>query len=212
MSPTDLASTEIARQLAECGNLFHRWQWSLATSSNYSALLESGAVVISRSGVDKQFMTSADFMIVDIDGKPTTEFDTIRPSAETELHCHLYRHARRAELSIAAVLHTHSKFAVHFSRRFATEGVIRFQGFEMQKIFDGISTHESTVEVPIFANSQTMADITGKFDVYLKNNAWPAAYLIEGHGVYAWGKSIYHAKQKLEGLEHLFEQKYLEEK
>jgi ribulose-5-phosphate 4-epimerase/fuculose-1-phosphate aldolase len=40
-----------------------------------------------------------------------------------------------------------------------------------------------------------MADITGKFDVYLKNNAWPAAYLIEGHGVYAWGKSIYHAKQ-----------------
>jgi methylthioribulose-1-phosphate dehydratase len=133
VSPTDLASTEIARQLAECGNLFHRWQWSLATSSNYSALLESGAVVISRSGVDKQFMTSADFMIVDIDGKPTTEFDKIRPSAETELHCHLYRHARLAELSIAAVLHTHSKFAVHFSRRFATEGVIRFQGFEMQK-------------------------------------------------------------------------------
>jgi methylthioribulose-1-phosphate dehydratase len=57
-----------------------------------------------------------------------------------------------------------------------------------------------------------MADITGKFDVYLKNNARPAAYLIEGHGVYAWGKSIYDAKQKLEGLEHLFEQKYLEEK
>lgn len=212
MNQAELASTVVARQLAECGNLFHRWQWSLSTSSNYSALLSDSVVAISRSGVDKQFMTANDFLAVDLHGAPLADFKQIRPSAETELHCHIYRLSQGSAAQISSVLHTHSKFAVFFSRRHAVEGVVRFSGFEMQKIFDGIDTHESSIEVPIFANSQKMSDITAKFDAYLAKNAWPAAYLIEGHGVYAWGKSVYHAKQKLEALEHLFEQKYMEGK
>ncbi len=212
MNQSELASTVVARQLAECGNLFHRWQWSLSTSSNYSALLEDGSAVISRSGVDKQFMTANDFLVVDLNGKALAEFAQTRPSAETELHCHIYRLSAKQGLGIASVLHTHSKFAVYFSRRYAADGAISFSGFEMQKIFEGIDTHESSIEVPIFANSQKMGDITNKFDAYLANHTWPAAYLIEGHGIYAWGKSVYHAKQKLEALEHLFEQKFMEEK
>jgi len=212
VNQSELASTVVARQLAECGNLFHRWQWSLSTSSNYSALLEDGSVVISRSGVDKQFMTANDFLVVELNGAPLAEFAQTRPSAETELHCHIYRLSAKQGLGIVSVLHTHSKFAVYFSRRHAAEGAITFSGFEMQKIFDGIDSHESSIEVPIFANSQKMGDITNKFDAYLANHTWPAAYLIEGHGIYAWGKSVYHAKQKLEALEHLFEQKFMEGK
>lgn len=212
MNSSDLAATDLARQLAECGNLFHRWQWSLSTSSNYSALLNENEVIISRSGIDKQFMTSKDFMIVDLNGAPTSNFADLRSSAETELHCHIYRLAKEHSIQIASVLHTHSKFSVYFSRRYSQKKVIRFNGFEMQKIFEGVLTHDSTIEIPVFPNSQQMHEITARFDEYLKGGKWPAAYLIEGHGIYAWGKSVYHAKQKLEALEHLLEQKYMEDK
>lgn len=212
MTENELAAHPLTAELAACGNLFHRWQWSLSSSSNYSALLSEETVIISRSGVDKQKMTSADFMLVDLAAAPVAPFVGMRPSAETELHCHLYRVAPNQTHAINAVLHTHSKFAVLYSRAFLSAGVISFTGFEMQKIFEGISTHESVIAIPVFRNSQQMKDITAEFDAYVKTQTFPVAYLIEGHGVYTWGKTVLHAKQKLEALEYLMELKYMEEK
>lgn len=209
MSPEELASHPLAVQLAACGNLFHSWQWSLSSSSNYSALLDDQRIIISRSGVDKESMTSADFMLVDFNAKPVKPFDAFRPSAETELHCQIYKLGEK--LGAKAVLHTHSKYSVFFSRKFLKDGKISISGFEMQKIFDGISTHESSVDIPVFANSQSMPDIVADFDRYLQKNPAPVAYLIDGHGVYTWAKTILHARQKLEALEHLLELKYMEE-
>ena len=207
MSEQELAAHALTAELAACGNLFHRWQWSLSSSSNYSALLDSSRVIISRSGVDKEKMQPGDFMLVDLKGAPLAPFDGLRPSAETELHCHAYRNAPQ----IRSVLHTHSKYAVYFSRRYAKKKAVVFSGFEMEKIFEDTPTHEASVAIPIFANSQAMANIVGEFDAYLKTRAWPHAYLIEGHGVYTWGKTVLHAKQKLEALEYLLELKYMEE-
>lgn len=208
MTPKELADHPLTAELARCGNLFHRWQWSLSSSSNYSARLPSGEVIISRSGVDKEKMTSADFMLVDLSGKPLTEFEAIKASAETQLHLHIYRVIPGAE----AALHTHAKYSVHFSRKAGGAGKIALSGFEMQKIFEGINTHLSTIEIPVFANSQDMDDIVAAFDAYLASHPVPPAYLIEGHGVYAWGKTVLHAKQKLEAIEYLLELKYMEEK
>lgn len=208
MTQLELAAHPLTAELAACGNLFHRWQWSLSSSSNYSALLPSGEVIISRSGVDKEKMTAADFMLVDLAGRPLANFESLKPSAETWLHCHIYGIKTDAK----AALHTHSKYAVHFSRKLAWEKKVIFSGMEMQKIFEGIDTHLSTVEIPIFANSQDMTDISAAFDEYLKTNPMPPAYLIEGHGVYAWGKTVLHAKQKLEAIEYLLELRYMEER
>ena len=212
MTPDLLANHSLSCELASCGNLFHRWQWSLSSSSNYSALLDPETVVISRSGVDKERMTSADFMLVDLQGQPASEYASFKPSAETELHCHAYRIARQQGLPVGSVLHTHSKYAVYFSRRCIKQGSIVFSGFEMQKIFEGITTHDSTVVLPVFRNSQDMSDIVADFDKWLQINAWPPGYLIEGHGIYAWGKTVLHAKQKLEALEYLMDLKYMEER
>jgi methylthioribulose-1-phosphate dehydratase len=211
VNPDLLANHSLTHELASCGNLFHRWQWSLASSSNYSALLDPATVIISRSGVDKERMTSADFMLVDLHGKPLPGYETSRPSAETELHCHAYRLAARDGVAVGSVLHTHSKYAVYFSRKLIGHGSIVFSGFEMQKIFEGISTHDSTVVLPVFPNSQSMSDIVADFDRWLLANPWPPGYLIEGHGIYTWGKTVLHAKQKLEALEYLMDLKYLEE-
>lgn len=211
MTERELAEHPLTSELAACGNLFHQWQWSLSSSSNYSALIDAHSVIISRSGVDKQYMKSSDFMLVDLHSKPMPPFEAIRPSAETELHCHLYRLASMQAHPLKSVLHTHSKFAVYYSRRYLSAGVIVFSGFEMQKIFEGVSTHESKVTIPVFRNSQHMPDITQAFDAYLEKSPFPPAYLIEGHGMYAWGKTVLHAKQKLEALEYLLELKYMEE-
>jgi methylthioribulose-1-phosphate dehydratase len=205
----DLATHPLAAELAACGNLFHGWQWSLSSSSNYSALVAPGEIIISRSGVDKERMTSADFMLVDFDAKPIAPFDRFKPSAETELHCHIYKLGEK--VAAKAVLHTHSKYSVYFSRKYAKQGKINFSGFEMQKIFDGVDTHDSDVEIPVFANSQKMPDIIAAFDKYLEAHPLPPAYLIDGHGIYSWAKTVLHAKQKLEALEHLLELKYMEE-
>ena len=209
MNKEDLAKHPLAAELAACGNLFHSWQWSLSSSSNYSALLDEKSIIISRSGVDKERMTSADFMLVDFEGKPQPPFDAFKPSAETELHCHIYRMGEKVDAR--SVLHTHSKYSVFFSRKYQKEGKIRISGFEMQKIFDGIKTHESSLEIPVFKNSQSMPDIIAEFDAYLQKNPMPVAYLIDGHGIYSWAKTVLHAKQKLEALEHLLELKYMEE-
>lgn len=212
MSPQELANHPLTVELAACGQLFHRWQWSLSSSSNYSALLDEHTVIISRSGVDKERMSSADFLLVDLEGAPLSPYKEIIPSAETELHCHAYRTARKRGLPVFSVLHTHSKYAVYYSRKLLNVGVITFSGFEMQKIFEGITTHASTVELPIFPNSQKMADITANFESWLMANPWPPGYLIAGHGIYAWGKTVLHAKQKLEALEYLMELKFMEER
>lgn len=209
MTVAELAKHPLSAELAACGNLFHSWQWSLSSSSNYSALLDDNRIIISRSGVDKERMTADDFMLVDFDAKPIAPFDQFRPSAETELHCHIYKMGAR--VGARSVLHTHSKYSVYFSRRYLKEGKITIAGFEMQKIFDDVKTHDSNVEIPVFKNSQEMPDIIAEFDKYLAKNPMPVAYLIDGHGVYTWAKTILHAKQKLEALEHLLELKYMEE-
>lgn len=209
MNIDELAKHPLAAELAACGNLFHSWQWSLSSSSNYSALLDAGRIIISRSGVDKERMTSADFMLVDYDAKPLPPFAAYRPSAETELHCHIYKMGEK--VGARSVLHTHSKYSVFFSRKYLKEGKVQVSGFEMQKIFDGVNTHESSLEIPVFKNSQSMPDIIREFDNYLVKNPMPVAYLIDGHGIYSWAKTVLHAKQKLEALEHLLELKYMEE-
>jgi methylthioribulose-1-phosphate dehydratase len=57
-----------------------------------------------------------------------------------------------------------------------------------------------------------MPDIVADFDRWLLHNPWPPGYLIEGHGIYAWGKTVLHARQKLEALEYLMDIKYMEER
>ena len=199
-----------ARQLAEFGNLCYENQWSLATSSNYSALFPDNSVLISRSGVDKKYIAGSDFMQVDMEGKALAGFEGLQPSAETELHCHLYRLAQSLKLNIRAVLHTHSKFSVYFSRKFKSFGKMAVENFELLKIFESVKTHQARLEFPIFNNSQVMSDITSSFEEYCKVNEFPKAYLIEGHGIYTWAETIAKARYQLEAIEQIFEILYME--
>jgi methylthioribulose-1-phosphate dehydratase len=135
-------------------------------------------------------------MLVDAKG---SALENKKPSAETGLHTLVY------ELfpQVNAVLHVHSVPVVTLTRHLpaATELVLR--DYEMLKAFPGITTHQAVVGIPIFANSQDIPALAQQVRDRLHTEMPPPAYLIRGHGAYAWGKDMEEAERVIEALEHL---------
>ena len=170
--------------------------WTPATSSNFSMRLDDTHAAITVSGRDKGRLTEADIMVVDFAGKPVAT--SHRPSAETLLHTQLY--ARYPQ--VGCVLHTHSRNQTVASRLFARQGHVRLEGYELLKAFAGNQTHETAVDVKVFPNTQDMPALAADVEKLL--DAGPCwGYLIDGHGLYAWGKDMAEARRHLEAFDFL---------
>lgn len=177
------------RELAALG-------WTPATSSNFSHRLDERHAAITVSGRDKSRLREDDLMVVDLDGQAVGSDH--RPSAETLLHTRLYR--RLPE--VGCVLHTHSPHQTVASRLFAGAGHVRLEGYELLKAFRGNTTHEAAIDVPVLPNSQDMAVLAAQADALL--DAGPMwGYLIDGHGLYAWGRDMAEARRHLEAFDFL---------
>jgi methylthioribulose-1-phosphate dehydratase len=171
--------------------------WTPATSSNFSMRLDDRHAAITVSGRDKGRLTVDDIMVVDFAGQPVAT--SHRPSAETLLHTQLY--ARYPE--VGCVLHTHSRVQTVSSRLFAPEGHLRLEGYELLKAFHGNHTHEMAIDVPVLANTQDMPELAQWVETLLdRQPMW--GYLIDGHGLYAWGRTMAEARRHLEAFEFLF--------
>lgn len=186
-----------ADALAPAAREFAALGWTPATSSNFSMRVDARRAAITVSGRDKGALTRDDFMLVDMDGRALDPAAT--PSAETALHTQIYR--RFAD--VRAVLHTHSRTQSVASRHFAADGVIRLSGWELQKAISGLDSHECTLELPVFANSQRMPELVAAVDAWLDSGKPLFGYLIEGHGIYTWGQNLAAACRHLEALEFL---------
>jgi methylthioribulose-1-phosphate dehydratase len=172
--------------------------WTPATSSNFSHRLDDRHAAITVSGRDKGRLTEADIMVVDFDGNAVGSDH--RPSAETRLHTQLYR--RFAE--VGCVLHTHSRVQTVASRLFAGAGEVRLAGYELLKAFAGNTTHEAEIVLPVLPNSQDMATLAAQVDALLDQHClW--GYLIDGHGLYAWGHDMAEARRHLEAFDFLLD-------
>lgn len=178
-----------ARELAALG-------WTPATSSNFSMRLDERHAAITVSGRDKGRLSEADLMVVDFNGQPIAT--DRRPSAETLLHTQLYRRLP----DVRCVLHTHSRTQTVSSLLYASVGRVRFEDYELIKAFRGQETHDAAMDVPVLPNSQHIPTIAAQVDVLLDDGPlW--GYLIEGHGLYAWGHSMAEARRHLEAFEFL---------
>jgi len=171
--------------------------WTPATSSNFSMRVDADHAAITISGRDKGKLGRDDIMLVDMQGKAVGT--DARPSAETGLHTQVYRRWPQA----LAVLHTHSRTQSVASRLFAKAGVVRLQGWELQKAITGYTTHESVLEIPVFPNTQHMPELVARVDAWLDAGKPLHAYLIDGHGIYTWGRDMAEARRHLEALEFL---------
>ncbi len=170
--------------------------WTPATSSNFSQRLDGQHAAITVSGRDKGRLKEADIMVVDFDGNAVGSDH--RPSAETLLHTRLYRRFP----DVGCILHTHSHNQTVASRLFAGAGHVRLAGYELLKAFRGNETHETAIDVPVLPNSQQMPTLAAQVDALL--DAGPMwGYLIDGHGLYAWGRDMAEARRHLEAFEFL---------
>ena|SRR5687768_11910688 len=178
------------RELAALG-------WTPATSSNFSMRMDDRHAAITVSGRDKGRLERDDIMVVDFAGQPVAT--TQRPSAETLLHTQLY--ARFPE--IGCVLHTHSRTQTVASRLFADAGRVHLEGWELLKAFHGNQTHEMAIDVPVLPNTQDMPYLAAQVETLLDTQClW--GYLIDGHGLYAWGRDMPEARRHLDAFEFLF--------
>ncbi len=142
-------------------------------------------------------------MKVDWQGHPVS--DNRKPSAETALHSLMYR--LRPE--IRCVLHTHSVYSTVLSQIYRETGVLEITGLEVQKGIRGFHSHEQTLRIPIFANSQDMEELADRIEKRdVKDEGEMAGFLLAGHGLYTWGASIEEAKRHVEAFEFLLECHY----
>ena len=188
---------QCAQAIAAAGRRLGAQGLTPATSSNFSMRLDAERVAVTISGRDKGELTADDIMVVDMSGAAVGT--AARPSAETLLHTQIY--ARFA--GAGAVLHTHSRTQTVASRLYAGAGVLRLEGYELLKAIAGHATHATTIDVPVFANTQQMPELVARVDDWIRADKPLYGYLIEGHGFYAWGRDMAEAMRHIEAFEFL---------
>lgn len=198
-SPDPEASLDIAAitdALIGAGHLLHQRGWVPASGGNFSARLDAEGLLVTASGCHKGELTPADFLVVDSDGNP--QDPAARASAETLLHCAVYRHFP----AVGSVLHTHSVPATLLSRTLDT---VELADYELLKILEGVTTHRTSIAIPVFDNDQNIARLAAVVEQAFADGRGHQGFLIRGHGLYAWGDDVKQARYRVEALEFLFD-------
>ena len=189
--------TACAQAIVNAGRKLGALGLTPATSSNFSMRMDADRAAITISGRDKGSLTLSDVMVIDMDGNAVGT--SARPSAETLLHTQIYR--RFPDMN--AVLHTHSRNQTVASRLFADAGHVSLEGYELLKAIAGHSTHETRIDLPVFPNTQDMTGLVAAVDDWIQADKPLYGYLIDGHGIYAWGRDMAEAERHIEAFEFL---------
>ena len=190
-----------ARRLAETGRRFYARGWMLGTSGNLSAVVRRAPLrlAITQSSVPKGDLSPKQILEVDERGQAARR-GSGRPSAETLLHCVIAK-----ERGAGAVLHTHSVWSTILSDAHASTGSLVIEGYEMEKGFAGVRTHDHREVVPILENDQDMTRLATRVTEVLRDHPAAHAFLLRRHGLYTWGDTLDDAERHVEIAEFLFE-------
>jgi len=178
--------------------------WFPGTSGNLSVRVgefapETFQFAVTASGKDKSVNTPEDFLIVDRHGQPT-EPTKLKPSAETLIHCEIYKHT-----GCGAIFHVHTIYNNIISEYDASLGHVPIQGVELIKAFN-IWDEDAAIEVPILPNYAKIPRIAELVAGAIRPGV--PGILLRNHGIYAWGADAFEAKRHLEAFEFLFEHRY----
>jgi len=187
---------QCAEQIIAAGLELYRLGMVPATSGNFSMRLDKGEIAITVSGAHKGKLTEQDIMRINLDGE---SLDGKTPSAETLLHTQIYKNFPE----VNAVLHPHMMSAILAAQR--TQEHIKLEDYELLKALDGIKTHATHVMIPVYKNDQDIARLARKVQTSFDNLDPLYAYIIAGHGLYTWGKTMDAALRHVEALDYMFQ-------
>jgi len=191
--PSALAKQDLKRTTVLATQSANR-SWHPATGGNFS-VRDGDICWVSPSGKHKGMLEWTAFLPVDYATAALVQPCYVKPSDETALHCAVYR----ADPNARAVMHVHPP---HTTALVGKD--FQLSNNEMLKAF-GLKTHETNVIIPSLPNTQDM-DRLGQ-DVQL--NLDLKLLVLEGHGVYAWGRNPDEAMFRIEALEFLCQLKSL---
>jgi methylthioribulose-1-phosphate dehydratase len=180
--------------------------WMFATAGNLSILdSPKGILHITASGRDKSKLSEKDFIQIELSSKnPIENTLNLKPSAETSIHTALYS----LYPSISCVLHVHtpSSCALEFGLSRANPiQWIDLPNSEILKAF-GDFTEEPNLKVLAVHNHGHVPDIASEMKRALENHQSKVPFfLIENHGITAWGINVYDANKNLEAAEFVLQ-------
>ena len=194
--PSPLAKQDLRRTTQLATQSADR-SWHPATGGNFS-VWDQDLCWVSPSGKHKGLLKWIDFLPVDFQSAELIQPCYAKPSDETALHCAVYR----ADPSARAVMHVHPP---HATALVGKDFVL--SNNEMLKAF-GYKTHDLEITIPCIPNTQDMEGLgrTVALDLDLQ------LLVLEGHGVYAWGRNPDEAMFRIEALEFLCQLRGLNER
>lgn len=198
--PDQQESHKLAKLVRELNTSGH----NPATSGNYSLRmtgLEKYALV-SESGIDKAQFQAENFLPVhthEMILHPSFKDSGRKSSDETDIHLAIYR-----STNANCVLHSHLLEAILFADLYPAQDYIQISGMELLKAFRGITTHESTIEMACFENTQDIRGLSVLVEQVLKERPQVFGVMLRQHGLYVWGETVKEAKKHLEVFEYLF--------
>ena len=173
--------------------------WSWGTAGNFSVRGSNGLIWQSPTGLCKGELRPELFVPVVLETEKPAEPYTQKPSAEMPVHAGIYKSVPDA----FCVVHTHPHESV--AQTFGQKEFV-LEGEEMVKAL-GTPSHLDRVTIPILKNPSPneMKDFSRHVPAGIRAPA--KMVILEGHGVYAWGKSPLEAMAYLEALEFLCQSK-----
>jgi methylthioribulose-1-phosphate dehydratase len=183
------------RELAVVAARCYARGWSWGTAGNFSIRGQGRLIWQSPTGLCKGELRPDLFVAVDLESEQAVEVWTQKPSAEMPVHAGIYKQVAAAR----CVVHTHPPFAVAASRG---QNELRFTNEEMAKAL-GLATHLDTLVIPVLPNASP--EEMKLYSPRIKEGIGAVAKVVvlEGHGVWAWGKTPMEALAYLEALEFL---------
>ncbi|MGL4522462.1 MAG: methylthioribulose 1-phosphate dehydratase [Bacilli bacterium] len=172
--------------------------WFFGTSGNLSAKVNNEPLqfLVTRSGIDKNTAGLNDFIVCDATLQSLWN-ENYRPSLEASLHTAIYERT-----NASAVLHVHTLANNIVSNHFQSQSCYETKGLEIIKAFDKWE-EDASVSIPIIGNYAHIPTLTDHFQSHIHGDF--GAILIAGHGITAWGRSVFEAQKILEAWEFIFQ-------
>lgn len=186
----------LQKQVWEANMLLPKYGLVTFTWGNVSGIdRRSGLVVIKPSGVEYDSMTTADMVIVDLDGNVVE--GRWKPSSDTATHLELYK----AFPNLGGIVHTHSPWATSWAQ--AGRNIPPYGTTHGDYFADAIPcTRDMTeTEIKTAYEKNTGTVIIETFNG--KNPDYIPAVLVKNHGPFAWGKDPMEAVHNAVVLEEL---------